>query len=60
MYKNRIEGAAEQGERAYNREAFVVKAKWQKSRGCAEGDCSLMADPLLLRRALSNLLTKGS
>jgi len=25
MYKNRIEGAADQGERARNREALVVK-----------------------------------
>jgi hypothetical protein len=25
MYKNRIEGAADQGERAKNREALVVK-----------------------------------
>jgi hypothetical protein len=27
MYKNRIEGAVEQGERACNREAFVTKAQ---------------------------------
>ena len=27
MNKNRIEGATKQGERAYNREALVVKAK---------------------------------
>jgi len=27
MNKNRIEGVAEQGERARNREAFVIKAK---------------------------------
>ena len=27
MYKNRIEGVAEQGERAKNREALVVKAQ---------------------------------
>ena len=36
MNKNRIEGAAEQGERAMNREALVIKAKWRKSGGCAE------------------------
>jgi hypothetical protein len=27
MYKNRIEGVADQGERATNREAFVVKGQ---------------------------------
>jgi hypothetical protein len=27
MYKNRIEGVADQGERAWNREAFVVKGQ---------------------------------
>jgi hypothetical protein len=35
MYKNQIEGAAEQGERARNRKALVIKAKWRKSGGCA-------------------------
>jgi hypothetical protein len=35
MNKNRIEGVAEQGERARNREALVVKAKRRKSGGCA-------------------------
>ena len=28
MDKNRIEGAAKQGERAVNREALVIKMKW--------------------------------
>ena len=32
MNKNRIEGAVEQGERARNREALVIKAKWRKPR----------------------------
>jgi hypothetical protein len=41
MYKNRIEGAAEQGERARNCEALVVKAKWRKSGGCAVKECVL-------------------
>ncbi|WP_229443045.1 hypothetical protein [Massilia psychrophila] len=41
MYKNRMEGAAEQGERAKNREAFVVEAKWRKSGGCAVKECVL-------------------
>ncbi len=41
MDKNRIEGAAEQGERAMNREALVIKAKWRKSGGCAAKECVL-------------------
>ena len=39
MNKNRIEGAAEQGERAMNREALVIKAKRRKSGGCAMKEC---------------------
>ena len=35
MNKNRIEGVAEQGERAKDREALVIKAKWRRSGGCA-------------------------
>jgi len=41
MDKNRIEGAAEQGERARDREALVIKAKWRRSGGCAEKECVL-------------------
>ena len=41
MDKNRIEGVAEQGERARNREALVVKAKRRKSGGCAVKECVL-------------------
>ena len=41
MDKNRIEGAAEQGERACDREALVVKAKRRKSGGCAGKECVL-------------------
>jgi hypothetical protein len=41
MNKNRIEGAAKQGERAHNREALVVKAKWRRSGGCAVKECVL-------------------
>jgi len=41
MDKNRIEGATEQGERARNREALVVKARWRKSGGCAGKECVL-------------------
>lgn len=35
MDKNRIQGAAEQGERARSREALVAKVKWRKYGGCA-------------------------
>ena len=48
MDKNRIEGAAEQGERACNREALVIKAKWRKSGGCAEKECVLTWGDLAL------------
>ena len=41
MNKNRIEGAAKQGERARNREALVIKAKWRRSGGCAMKECVL-------------------
>jgi hypothetical protein len=41
MNKNRIEGAAKQGERASIREALVIKARRRKSGGCAEKECVL-------------------
>ena len=41
MDKNRIGGGAEQGERATNREALVIKAKRRKSGGRAAKDCVL-------------------
>jgi hypothetical protein len=41
MDKNRIEGVAEQGERAKFRKALVIKAKWRKSGGCAVKECVL-------------------
>ena len=46
--KNRIEGAAEQGERAMNREALVIKARWRKSGGCAAKECVLTRGDLAL------------
>ena len=39
MNKNRIEGAVEQGERAKDRKALVIKAKWRRSGGCAAKEC---------------------
>jgi len=41
MDKNRIEGVAEQGERATNREALVTKAKRRRCGGCAMKECVL-------------------
>ena len=41
MNKNRIEGAAKQGERAMDREALVIKARWRRSGGCAAKECVL-------------------
>jgi hypothetical protein len=43
MDKNRIEGAAEQGEWAKDHEALVTKARWRKCGGCAMKEC----DPYL-------------
>jgi hypothetical protein len=48
MNKKRIEGAAEQGERACDREALVIKAKWRKSGGCAVKECVLTRGYLAL------------
>ena len=48
MNKNRIEGAAEQGERAKNREALVIKARWRRSGGCAAKECVLTRGDLAL------------
>jgi hypothetical protein len=48
MEKNRIEGTAEQGERARSREALVAKAKWCKFGGCAVKQCGLTRGDLAL------------
>ena len=48
MDKNRIEGAAEQGEQAMNCKAFVIKVKWRKSGGCAMKECVLTWGDLAL------------
>jgi hypothetical protein len=49
MNKNRIEGAAKQGERARDREALVIKAKQRRSGGCAAKECVLTRGDLALR-----------
>ncbi|NUY05614.1 hypothetical protein G5S42_39420 [Paraburkholderia sp. JPY169] len=41
MNKNRIGGAAGQGERAIDREALVTKARRRKCGGCAMKECVL-------------------
>jgi len=41
MNKNRIEGVADQGERANNREALVIKGKRRRSGGRAVKECVL-------------------
>ena len=41
MDKNRIEGAAKQGERASIRKALVIKAKRRRCGGCAMKECGL-------------------
>ena len=48
MNKNRIEGAADQGERAMNREALVAKGKWRRSGGRAVKECVLTWGDLAL------------
>ena len=48
MDKNRIEGVAEQGERARFREALVIKAKRRKFGGCAAKECVLTRGDLAL------------
>jgi hypothetical protein len=39
MNKNRIEGAAEQGEWAKDHEVLVTKARWRRCGGCAMKVC---------------------
>lgn len=41
MNKNRIEGAADRGERANNRKALVIKGKRRRSGGRAVKECVL-------------------
>jgi hypothetical protein len=48
MNKNRIEGGAEQGERAMDREALVIKARRRRSGGCAAKECVLTRGDLAL------------
>jgi hypothetical protein len=57
MDKNRIEGVAEQGERAQDREALVVKAKRRRCGGCVMKECGpyLGTPRLVLERATTKV-----
>jgi len=48
MNKNRIEGIAEQGERANGREALVTKVRWRRFGGGAAKECVLTWGDLAL------------
>jgi hypothetical protein len=48
MNKNRVEGAADQGERANDREALVIKGKRRRSGGRAVKECVLTWGDLAL------------
>ena len=48
MNKNRIEGVADQGERANNRKALVIKGKRRRSGGRAVKECVLTWGDLAL------------
>jgi hypothetical protein len=48
LNKNLIEGSADQGEPAMNREAFVTKGLRCKSGGCAMKECALTWGDLAL------------
>jgi hypothetical protein len=48
MNNNRIEGVAQQGERAMNREALVTKAKRRRCGGCAMKECAITWGDLAL------------
>ena len=48
MNKNRIKGAADQGERARDREALVTKGKRRRSGGRAVKECALTWGDLAL------------
>ena len=61
MNKNRIEGAADQGERARNREALVTKGKRRKSGGRAVKECVLTwGDPALCLKGQRRRAGAGS
>lgn len=48
MDMNGIEGVAEQGERAKDREALVIKARRRRSGSCAAKECGPTREDLAL------------
>ena len=57
MNKNRIEGVADQGERANGREALVTKARWRRSGGeCSEGVRSYLGRSRLMPERATELI----
>ena len=64
MNKNRIEGGADQGERANGREAVVIKVRWRRSGGGAVKECVLTWGDLVLclkgqQRKLEREVSRG-
>ena len=64
MYKKRIEGVAEQGERARDREALVTKVGRRRSDGRAVKECVLTWGDLALclkgrQRKLEREVSRG-
>ena len=61
MDKNRIEGAANQGERARNREALVVKERRRKCGGCVMKECGpYLGTPRLMPERATTRIVAGS
>jgi hypothetical protein len=61
MDKNCIEGAANQGERARNREALVVKERWRKCGGCVMKECGpYLGTPRLMPERATMRIGAGS
>src|ERR1019366_155357 len=60
MNKNRIEGGADQGERAGNREALVIKGQAaQIRRSCGEGVRSYVGRPRLVGESPERGVSRG-
>jgi hypothetical protein len=58
---NRIEGVADQGERAMNREALVVKERWRRCGGCVMKECGpYLGTPRLVPERATKKIGAGS
>jgi len=61
MDKNRIEGVADQGERAQYREALVVKERWRRCGGCVMKECGpYLGTPRLVPERVTTKVGAGS